>query len=157
MKRLLSLLAMTAIMLITLASWISKPDGNDHTTAITLNGTKNSLPAGQLPSGYTRPAVTSFTDFKYMRVLTINVSKDSVQNASASTTMTNIFTHANVGINHQITTILAADFNSSATVTAYGDLIELNTNMKDVSGGSVALTNTAVSYVCKVILYIKTS
>jgi hypothetical protein len=159
MKKVFLLLAFLSCMtsVVVLTAWTPKPTHDYHVTAITNNGTKNSLPSSQLPSGYTRPTVTTFSDYKYTRVLTINVSKDSVQSATASTTMTNIFTHANVGINHQITAILTADFNGSSTVSAYADLIELTTNQKDVSGTSVALTNTAVSYVCKVILYIKTS
>jgi hypothetical protein len=124
--------------------------------AITNNGTKNSLPAGQIPSGYTRPTVTTFTDWEYKRTLTLSVLKSTVENATASTTMTNIFNDATIGIDKQIVDIVAADYLATATVTTYADLTALTTNISsNSSGNGTWMKNTAVSYVATVDLYVK--
>lgn len=123
--------------------------------AIVNNGTKNSLTANELPDGYTRPTVTTFTDYQYRRSLTLNVLKATVENANASTTMTNIFNDATIGINKQITDILALDYLGTATVTAYADLVGLTHNIASINGSGEYLKNTAVSYVCTVNLYVK--
>jgi|TARA_R100000750_G_C2278470_1_gene70258 hypothetical protein len=123
--------------------------------AITNNGAANSLPASQLPSGYTRPTVTTFADWEYKRTLSLSVLKATVENATRSTTMTNIRENATVGINKQIVDIIAADFLASATVTTYGDWTGLSNNFVDVTGTGTALADTAASYTCTVILYVK--
>ena len=124
--------------------------------AITNNGTKNSLPAGQIPSGYTRPTITTFTDWEYKRTLTLSVLKSTVENATASTTMTNIFNNATIGLDKQVIDIIAADYLATATVTTYADLTALTTNIVSVaSGDGTWMTDTAVSYVATVILYVK--
>lgn len=124
--------------------------------AITNNGTKNSLPADQIPSGYTRPTITTFTDWEYQRTLTLSVLKSTVENATNSTTMTNIFDDAVVGLDAQIEAIVAADYLATATVTTYADLRSLTTNVSDTNDGNGTwLDNTAVSYTATVILYVK--
>jgi N-acetylglucosamine kinase-like BadF-type ATPase len=124
--------------------------------AITNNGTKNSLPADQIPSGYTRPTITTFTDWEYQRTLTLSVLKSTVENATNSTTMTNIFDDAVVGLDAQIEAIVAADYLATATVTTYADLRGLTTNVSDTNDGNgIWLDDTAVSYIATVILYVK--
>ncbi len=125
--------------------------------AIVSNGVANELPEAQLPTGYARPVVTTFTDFEYQRVITLNVLKATVENATPSTTMTNILTNATVGITKQLTDIVAADFLTTPTVTWYAKLIELNTNVPVLADFSNTnyLTNTPVSYTAKVVLYLK--
>lgn len=123
--------------------------------SITNAGTVNSLPAVQIPSGYTRPTVTTFTDWEYKRTLSLSVLKATVENATRSTTMTNIIGNGTVGITKQVDDILAADFLASATVTAYADFTALSNNFVDVTGTGTALTATASSYTCTVILYVK--
>lgn len=125
--------------------------------AITNNGTVNSLPTNQIPAGYTRPTVTTFTDFEYTSILSLTVLKATVENATASTTMTNIIGDAAIGITKKITDILAADYLASATVEAYADFIELSNNFSSLDGKADFLKTTANSYQCKVILYVKTS
>jgi len=125
--------------------------------AITNNGTKNSLTANELPSGYTKPVVSTFTDYEYSRSLTISVLKATVENATASTTMTNIINNATIGITKQITDILAADYLATATVTAYADLVGLSHNLAAINGSALYLTNTPLSYICTVNLYVKTT
>lgn len=123
--------------------------------AITNNGTVNRLRAEELPVGYTRPVVTTFTDHEYTRSLTLSVLKSTVENATASTTMTNIISNATIGINKQITDILAADYLATATVSAYAELIAITLNLANITGTGDYLKNTAASYVCTVRLYIK--
>lgn len=123
--------------------------------AITNNGAVNNLPESQIPSGYSRPEVTTFTDSQYTRVLSLSVLKATVENATRSITMTNIREDATVGINKQIVDIIAADFVASETVTTYARWTELDNNFTDISGTSTVMTDTAASYVCTVILYIK--
>ena len=81
--------------------------------AIVNNGTKNSLADTHIPSGYTRPTVTTFTDQEYTRNLELTVLKATVENATASTTMTNIINDATIGITKQIDDILASDFTTT--------------------------------------------
>ncbi len=123
--------------------------------AITNNGVVNSLPANQLPSGYTRPTVTTFTDYEYTRTLSLTVLKATVENATRSTTMTNIIENATIGLEKQIVDIIATDFVASETVTTYGKWTVFSNNFVDVTGTGTALTNTAASYTCTVILYVK--
>lgn len=123
--------------------------------AITNNGVVNSLPASQIPSGYTRPTVTTFTDWQYKRTLTLTVLKATVENATRATTMTNIIENGTIGLEKQIVDIVAEDFISSETVTTYGDWTVFSNNFVDVTGTGTVLTDTASSYTATVILYIK--
>lgn len=123
--------------------------------AIVNNGTVNSLPLAQVPSGYTRPTVTLITDYHYVYDLTLSVLKSTVENATATTTMANIITNGTIGITKQIDDILAADFLASATVTAYTDWLAISHNLSDIQGSGAYLQDTAMSYTCTVKLYVK--
>lgn len=123
--------------------------------AIVNNGTQNSLLAAQLPSGYTRPTVTNITDYHYRYELTLSVLKSTVENSTAATTMTNIITNGTIGITQQIDDILAADYLASATVTAYTDWIGISHNLANILGSGNYLKDTAMSYTCTVVLYVK--
>jgi hypothetical protein len=123
--------------------------------AITNNGTRNSLPAAQLPTGYVRPVVTTFTDGEYTRTLTLSIPKATVENADPAVTMANIISNGTVGITKQISDILAADYLASATVTAFADLVGLGNNFQSMATGSPALTNAAAAYQAVVVLYVK--
>jgi len=123
--------------------------------AITNNGVVNNLHADQLPSGYTRPTVTTFTDYEYTRTLTLSVLKSTVENATPSTTMTNIIENGTIGLEKQIIDIVAATFISSQTVTTYGSLNSLTTNQSQNSSSETWLDNIAQSYTATVVLYIK--
>ena len=77
---------------------------------------------------------------------------------SATGTMTDIFDDAVVGLDAQVAAIIAADFLASATVTTWAELTALTTNQATVSSGDGTwLTNTALSYVATVKLYVKTA
>lgn len=124
--------------------------------AISNLGAINELPAAQLPAGYTKPVVATFTDYEYIRTVDILVLKATVEAATAALTMAAIFNNATVGINKQITDIIAADFLTTPAVTTYGSLISLSTNVEVGSfSDQTYLLNTAVSYKCKVKIYVK--
>ena len=124
--------------------------------AITNNGTKNSLPAAQIPTGHTRNAPTEFTDWEYKRELTLSVLKATVDEATADATMTAIFNNATIGLDKQIVDIIAADYLATATVTTWADCTALTlSNAVTSSGSGVWLLDTAASYVATVTLYVK--
>lgn len=122
--------------------------------AITNNGTKVSLGTGFLPTGYTKPSVTIFSDHEYIRDITVEVDKVTVDDATKATTLTNIVGNATVGITKQIDDILAATYIASQTVTAYTEFYDVNSNIK-AGTGSDFYNADLVTYVCKCRLYIK--
>lgn len=123
--------------------------------AITLNGTKVSIKAENLPTGYTKPTVTEVTGAEYKRNLTLTVAKSAVENADPAVTMANILTEVAQGINKQLQDILDADYIATNTVEAHGDLIAISSNQKQ---GNAAFFNAdPVAYECTVALYVKTS
>ncbi len=126
--------------------------------AITNGGTRNSIPAGKLPSGHTRETTTTFTDWLYKRELTLSVAKATVDESAATTTMTAIFENVTIGLDKQITDIVAADYIASRTVTTWAECTNIITNLTDDSSGDgIWMKNTAEAYLCTVILYIKTA
>ena len=126
--------------------------------AITNNGTRNSLPTAKLPTGYTAPTITTFTDWLYRRTLTLSILKATVDEATSSATMDAIFDNGTIGLDKQVIDIIAADYIASRTVTTWADLITLELNNSDVSSGDGTwMKDTAQSYSATVILYIKTA
>jgi len=123
--------------------------------AITNNGTVNSLVNSQVPDDYTRPTVTTFTDYEYVRNLSLSVLKVTVDDADPATTMAAIIEDVTIGITKQVDDILAADFLASATVTAYADWTVLSTNLTGVTKSDPLLTDAAANFICTVKLYIK--
>lgn len=124
--------------------------------AITNNGTKNNIPAGKLPQGHTRETTTEFDDWEYKRNLTLSVTKATVDESSASTTMTAIFENVSIGLDKQILDIVAATYISTQTVTTWAECTDITTNISDNSSGDGTwMKDTASAYVCTVALYIK--
>ena len=125
--------------------------------AITNNGTQNKLQTSRLPSGYTAPTITTFSDWESKRTLNLTVLKATVESATASTTMDNIFDNGTIGLDKQIIDIVAADYISSQTVTTYAVMTTLGTTLDDKGATDAYLTNAAESYTCTVVLYVKTA
>jgi hypothetical protein len=123
--------------------------------AITNNGTLNNAPEAKLPTGYSRPSVTTFTDWLWKADMTLTVAKGTVENANPVTTMTNIITNGTVGVTKQVDDILAADFLGTATVTAYAEILDISTNYRDETGSEVWLDNIAADYEVTVRVYVK--
>lgn len=124
--------------------------------AHTNNGTKVSAPDEQLPSGYTRPTITTFSDHESVRRVQLSVLKSTVENATANTTMANIIGNGSIGVTKQVTDILAADYLSSVTLTAYADIVKIQDNSTPQSTGNF-FKNAAASYLVDVDIYVKTS
>ena len=124
---------------------------------ITNAGTVNSLPASQKPSGYSDPVVTTFTDYEYIHTAQFSVLKATVDEAVATTTMAAIIANATIGISKQALDIVTADFISASTVTLYTDWTGLTTNLASLAGSADYLKDTAVSYLCDVTIYIKST
>lgn len=125
--------------------------------AITLNGIVNGLTAIEKPDGYTNPTVTTFSDYESIATLNLTVLKATVENATPSVTMTNIFNDGTIGLVKQVTDILAGDYLATATVTAYAELIRLTNNYSSINGDGDYLTSTPNSYQCTLKLYVKTA
>jgi len=117
--------------------------------AITNNGTQVTLDESKIPSGYTKPTVTTFDDHEWSRTEEIEITKSTVENSDQSTTMGNIVT----AITTQVTT-LAADFDATNTVELYSNLRDISTN---VAFSDSFYSDTAESYKCTVDIFVKSS
>lgn len=122
--------------------------------AVVYNGTRNELPAHQLPDDYVKPVVAA-VDHEYTRILNLSVLKATVDEADPVDTMENIIAEAAIGLNKQIQDILAAEFLGTANVTAYGELVRLENNYQSMDKDSPALTTTAASYLATVKVYVR--
>ena len=125
--------------------------------ALTNNGTVVNLPASRIPSGYTLPTVSTFTDYEYeSKDVVLSVLKSTVENATETTTLTNILTNATIGINKQVSDLITADADVSNTVTAYAELKMIDSNQA-ASGSNDFYNDTAMSYQCTVRFYWKSA
>ena len=122
--------------------------------AITNLGTNLKLSSNKIPSGYTPLSVVTFADHEYKRNLVLSVPKATVQNATAATTFANIINNASVGINKQITDLIAAEFLATATVTTHAVFYDITTNISNTSKADF-YTDAVETYDCSVELYIK--
>lgn len=122
--------------------------------AITNNGTKVTVPTDKLPDGYTRPTVTTFTDWEYVRTATLTVDRATVYSATKTTTMANILADASIGVTKQVTDIVTAEFIGTATVSIFTELYDINTNLQ-VSQTGDFYGNTDDRFVCYVKIYVK--
>ena len=125
--------------------------------AITNNGTVNSLTANEKPDGYSDPVVTTFDDYEYINDVTLSVLKSTVESATATTTMAQIISNATIGITKQCLDIVTADFIAASTVVMYADWTGLTHNLAAISGNAPYLQDTAMSYVCTVRIYVKST
>lgn len=122
--------------------------------AIVNNGTKVSIRDYQIPSGFTAPAVTTFSDEEYTRDFEIDVLRATVAVADKATTLTNILTDATIGVNKQITDAVTSDYVGTKDVQIYSELTELTSNVHYIATTDF-LGNAGVVYRCKVKAYIK--
>ena len=123
---------------------------------ITNNGTKNSLPAAQIPSGYTRPTVVE-VDGKYVYRIVLDVLKVTVDEATATATMTAIIANGTIGITKQVDDIIADDYLATRTVTIWTDWVALKTNMSPVLADDEFLTDAVTNYECTIDIHILTA
>lgn len=119
--------------------------------ALTNNGTAVFLNDSYLPSGYTRPTVTKFTDWeaKYQDYV-ITIAKAGVEGATGAITFTALVAAITAAVN----VMLDADLDIVAnTVTAFVNLKSVSTNF-NLTG--VQYTNGVINYLCTVDIYFKT-
>lgn len=122
--------------------------------AITNKGTKNNLPAKQLPASYVLPTVAIFGDENYRSENhELDIAKSTVENASNEVTMAAIIT----AITAAVTIKLANDYVATNTVEAFSVLTGLSINYKDDAGDSDWLGSNVATYNCKVKIYVKIS
>lgn len=119
--------------------------------ALTVNGIRLQIDASELPSGFLKPTVATFDDFQYTRTFQLSVVKSSVENATPATTVMGLVS----SLQTQLTTELA-DFDNTETVLAYGDLVgvKINIDQRDKQNTNF-WDNTAITYSCTVIAYVK--
>lgn len=125
--------------------------------ALTHNGTVVNLPTSRVPSGYTLPTVSTFTDYEYEsseRILT--VLKSTVENSDKATTLSNIINNATIGLDKQIEDLISAEFDVTNTVESYAVLTMIDSNQA-ASGSNDFYTDTAMSYSCTVKFYVKSA
>ena len=116
-------------------------------------GTKVSLTNSMLPTGYTVPADVSFTDFEYeSATVELSVLKATVEDATPATTLANIIADVTIGIDKQVTDLVAAL--ATDGVTIYTDLLNIRTN---INFSEDFYDNIAASYLCTVKYYYKTT
>ena len=132
--------------------------------ATTFNGTRNKLADAEIPSGYTRPTVTTFSigGSTYIGTKIFTVSRSTVGSISAETTLASIFNNGTVGLNKQIEDYINAEFDDAAkTITAFADLVELGHEYDRVRVDGLSRTaylsstNQNNNYICKVRFYAK--
>ncbi len=119
--------------------------------ALVNNGLKVSITSNQLPSGYTKPSVTEFTDQEYERDYVATIAKSAVEDANEVTA----FTALVAAINTAIAALITADYDTSGlTVTIWSEFTILATNF---TLGNSLYKNTAVNYIATCKVYIKTA
>jgi hypothetical protein len=124
--------------------------------ALTNQGTRVSIPSQLIPSTFVAPAVTTFSDEEYVRTMTLNVLKATVDEADKAATLLAIINNATIGIAKQVDDIMAADYIATNTVDYWIDFKTLRSNIA-VSKDTDFLSNAAVNYVVTVDVYIKTA
>ena len=125
--------------------------------ALTHNGTVVQLPTSRVPSGYTLPTVSTFTDWEYeSSVRTLTVLKSTVENSDKATTLSNIINDATIGIDKQVEDLISAEADVTNTVTSYAVLTGIDSNVA-ASGSNDFYTDTAMSYSCTVKFYWKSA
>ena len=125
--------------------------------ALTHNGTVVQLPTSRIPSGYTLPSTSTFTDWEYeSSERTLTVLKSTVQDSDRATTLQNIIDNATIGIDKQVEDLITAEADVTNTVTSYAVLTMIDSN-QGASGTNDFYTDTAMSYQCTVKFYWKSA
>ena len=122
--------------------------------AITLNGTVNALPDEHIPAGYTRPTVTTISDFHYRYDLVIPIAVSGTVTSTASASMTAIVSATNTAVS----AILSADYLASATVTAYAVINDIGSNFTPTHNNTTMaylLSATTNQYLVSTTIFVK--
>ena len=125
--------------------------------ALTNNGTRVSLSGRDLPSGYSRSSITTFSDHeqKY-EDLELTIDKSAVEAAAAGDALDDIIDDATVGIDKQVEDLITADFDVAGnTVTCWIDFKNITSNQS--AGEAAFYTNATPQFTCTVDVYVKTA
>ena len=121
-------------------------------------GTVVSMKTSELPVGYVKPTVVTFTDEEYKFIKDFSVLKVTVDNATKITTMDNIIADATIGITKQITDMVTADYDIVAnTVDVWAEILDMKLNADGANPDDDFYNDTVISYVVTVRYYVKTS
>lgn len=118
--------------------------------ALTNNGTQVLIPTAQLPIGYTKPTVTTFTDYEYEGSVTFTVAKSTVENATEATTVTALVAAVNTLLTGKVT----ADYIGTQTVVCYGQITNITTNQRVTAD---MYNDTVNNYLVTVKYFVKSS
>lgn len=117
--------------------------------AHTHNGTIVNLHSSVLPAGYSKPAVTPITDEESVREnVEIEVVKSTVENASASATLTALV----AAVDTAAETLVADDYDTTRTVDSHAVLKNVRTNLNHSED---FFLNVAPKYICTVDIFVK--
>ena len=119
--------------------------------ALTNAGTQVLVNDNKLPTGYTKPTVTTFEDIesKYKDRAFV-VVKSVVENADPLVTFAAIVD----AITTAVSALITADYDVTNTVTAFANLKDVATNLKN---GDALYNADVVDYDCIVDIFIKTA
>jgi len=119
--------------------------------ALVNNGVKVSISDNQVPSGYTLPTPTEFTDQEYESVKVLTVAKADIDESNEVTS----FTALVAAINTQVAALVTADYDTAGlTVTIWTDWTLLS---HDFTVGAGYYTTDAINYTVTVLIYVKTA
>lgn len=118
--------------------------------ALNNRGTIVDINSGELPSGYTKPSVTTMTE-EYKRNEILSIAKSGVDDPDDVTTFEALVTQ----INTDVSAIATADYDTvGLTVDVYTRLKVVTTNANLLG---VLYTDGVVNYLCTIEIYIATS
>ncbi len=124
--------------------------------AVVDKGIKIELPDALVPDAFVAAAYEEVANPEYKRTYQLSVLKATVENATEATTFSNIINEAAIGILKQILDLITADFIGTNTVDYYSVFKQITSNIQR-SKANDFYTDTAVSYICTIDVYIKTT
>ena len=111
-------------------------------------GTAVDMNARDLPAGYVKPTVATFSDFERKDTTVLTVVKSAVEDPTPATTFAAIV----ADVNTQATAIIAIDYDTARTVDSYSILRKVETNQQF---GVSLYNDDANAYLCTVDIYSK--
>lgn len=119
--------------------------------ALTWNDTEVLVKDELLPSDYTKPTITTFSDAENIykqRVFT--VAKSGVEDPDPATTVAAIVT----ALNTAAEAVVEADYDTTGTVTGYASIVAISTNQLFSDG---LFNDDATSYKVTTNIFVKTA
>jgi len=124
--------------------------------AIVDKGLRVVLSPAIVPDRYVADPYEIVSDYEYIREYELSVLRSTVEDVDKAVTFGNIIDNATTGIKKQVNDLVSSDFDSSNTVDYSTELIDITSNVQR-SKSNDFYSNIAMSYVCKVVVKIKTT